>query len=273
MEAAQPGAGRAARVLVLAAAVVACGCLAAGCSSAGHVASAISSITASKTDQPTTAPATTAPATAPSGTVTTVVAPTVTTTVTPSVTATTASPTAPASASAATTSPAVTSSPASGGSSSGLLWLVIGICAAAVVIGLIAWLVHGSGRRRAAAAAWRAQVADAYAKGAALRDAIGAAETPSALAAADAGLRWSDIQYRADDLAQTLYALRERAPDEDARTRIANVLAALQAVRSAMSAERVPGGDELAKAAAVRERMSFFDAALLDLREPAGRPL
>jgi len=159
--------------------------------------------------------------------------------------------------------------PASGGANSTLLWLVVGICAAALVIVLVAWLVHRSRRRRTAAAAWRARVADAYAKGAALQDAIGA-ET---LGAVDADRRWSDIQYRADDLAQTLYALRENAPDEEAGVRVSNLLAALQAVRSAVMAERVPGGDEAIKAAAMGERLSFLDVALQDLRAPAGQSL
>jgi hypothetical protein len=55
--------------------------------------------------------------------------------------------------------------------------------------------------------------------------------------------------------------------------RVANLLAALQAVRSAVSAERVPSGDAAIKAAAMRERLSFFDVALQDLREPAGQSL
>jgi hypothetical protein len=208
-------------------------------------------------------PATTVTATAPS----------VTATATPSAPATSANPaTTPAvtaKASVAHTSASAAATPAGGGANSTLRWLVIGICAAALVIVLVAWLVHRSGRRRTAAAAWRAQVADAYAKGAALQDAIGA-ETPGAF---DADRRWSDIQYRADDLAQTLYALREHAPDVDASVRVSNLLAALQAVRSAVSAERVPGGDEAIKAAAMRERLSFFDVALRDLRAPAVQSL
>ena len=45
-----------------------------------------------------------------------------------------------------------------------------------------------------------------------------------------------------DDLAQELYALLETAPGEAERERVADVLASLQAVRSAMDAEHAPGG-------------------------------
>ena len=43
------------------------------------------------------------------------------------------------------------------------------------------------------------------------------AETPAAPAAADAVARRSEIQRRADDLTQALYALREAAPSDDDR--------------------------------------------------------
>jgi len=253
---------RAARALALAACMAVSVFLAAGCSAAGSVKAALSSVTPTRSVQPTTSrsiagtvtPATTATAAAPATSAKSAATPTVTVT---------------AKASAAHPSVSAAPTPASGGADSTLVWLVIGICAAALVIVLVAWLVHRSRRRRTATAAWRARVADAYAKGAALQDAIGG-ET---LGAFDADRRWSDIQYRADDLAQTLYALRESAPDEEAGVRVANLLAALQAVRSAVSAERVPSGDAAIKAAAMRERLSFFDVALQDLREPAGQSL
>ncbi len=92
------------------------------------------------------------------------------------------------------------------------------------------------------------------------------AETPTGLAADDAGARWYDIQRRADDLAQTLYALREAAPDEERRTSVGDVLISLQAVRSAMDAERAPGGAGPEYAAVVRDRMAAFQAALRALR-------
>src|SRR5919108_426492 len=100
-----------------------------------------------------------------------------------------------------------------------------------------------SGRRRSAAAAgWQSRLIDVYAKGSALHDAMSVAEAQGDLAASDARARWYDIQHRADDLAQALYALREAARDPGDQARIADVLASLQAVRSAMDAERAPGG-------------------------------
>ena len=89
------------------------------------------------------------------------------------------------------------------------------------------------------------------------------AEAPGGLAAADAGARWSGIQRRADDLAQTLYALREAVPQDSAdRARIDDTLASLQAARSAMEAERAPGGASLEYAEVVRSRLASFESSL-----------
>jgi hypothetical protein len=172
------------------------------------------------------------------------------------------SATAPASITPSS-SPAVTSS----GSSSSLIWLwvVIGVLA---VIGLIVGITRVSGRRSAAAARWQSGVSDAYAESAALYDAMRAAETPTALAAQDAGARWFDIQRRADDLMRTLYALREAAPDEDKRARVSDVLASVQGARSAMDAERAPGGDDERNAQVVRGRLLSFEASIRALRAP-----
>jgi hypothetical protein len=129
-------------------------------------------------------------------------------------------------------------------------------------------IARARGRRSAAASGWQSKVIDAYAKGSALHDAMSVAETPGALAADDAGVRWSDIQRRADDLAQTLYALREAAPDDESRARVANALASLQAVRSAMDAERAPGGAGAQQAEVTRGRLAAFEASLRALRAP-----
>jgi hypothetical protein len=137
---------------------------------------------------------------------------------------------------------------------------------------VIVLIVRSAGRRSATAADWQSRVIDAYAKGSALYDAMSVAETPAGLAANDAGARWFDIQRRADDLAQTLYALREAAPDEDSRARVADVLASLQAVRSAMDAERAPGGAGPLHPQVVRDRMFAFETALRTLRA-YGEPL
>jgi uncharacterized membrane protein len=185
----------------------------------------------------------------------------------PSVTAT---PTSQASATSSASTPAATAQPSSSptagsGSGSGLIWLWV-LLGVIILIGVIVGIVRARGRRSAAAGSWRSSVVDAYAKGSALHDAMSVAETPGALGAYDAGARWSDIQRRADDLTQTLYALREAAPDDESRARVADVLVSLQTVRSAMDAERAPGGADARQAEVARERLAFFEISLRALR-------
>ena len=244
------------RSVVLFAAALAVALLAAGCGAASSIGGAIKSAAPSVTlptlptgnnDSPTTGP--TAP---PTTEAPTTEAPT------------TAPPAAPT-----TTAPAVSPSPAASTTSS-LLWLWI-LIAAVVIIGIIVLVMvarSASRKRSAAAGDWRQQTIDAYAQGSALYDAMLVAERPGALAADDSGARWADIQRRADDLAQRLYAMRESAPDEDERARVADTLGALQAVRSAMDAERAPGGADPRQAEVVRGRLYSFDAALRALRPP-----
>ena len=164
---------------------------------------------------------------------------------------------------AAATSPAAASS--SSGSDLIWLWVVLG----AIVLILLIVLIARSGRRRGPKPAdvWRSRAVDAYAKGSALYDAMRMAEAPGALVAQDAAARWADIQRRADDLGQTLYAMREAAPDEDKRMRTADVLAALQAVRSVMAAERGTDVTRVPPPEEVRSRLMAFSAALQGLRE------
>jgi hypothetical protein len=253
------------RLIVLAAIVVA-GCLAAGCGSS--VSSAVSNLTsraatvtptATSTDTPT-ATSTATPAT-PTPTATATPSVTVTQSVTQSVTVT---PTAPSSTASATT-PTASGSAAPGGSGTSLLWLWI-LLGAVVLIGLILWIVSASRRRSATAADSRSRLIDAYAKGSALHDAMSVAEAPGWMTAADAGARWADIQRRADDLTQTLYVLRDTVPDPDDRARIADTLVSLQAVRSAMAAERAPGGASPQQADVVRSRLYAFESSLRALR-------
>jgi hypothetical protein len=147
------------------------------------------------------------------------------------------------------------------------LWVLLGVL---VLAGLIALIARSARRRSATAASWRSRLVDAYAKGSALHDAMSVAEAPGGLAAADAAARWSDIQRRADDLAQTLYALREEVPQHSPDgARIADALASLQAVRSAMDAERAPGGASLEQADVVRSRLASFESSLHALTAPA----
>ena len=173
-------------------------------------------------------------------------------------------------AAAPTTQPPATASAApvaSSGTSLIWLWVLLGVL---VLAGLIALIARSSRRRSAAAAGWRSRLVDAYAQGSALHDAMSVAEAPGGLAAADAAARWSDIQRRADDLAQTLYALREEVPQHSPDgARIADTLASLQAVRSAMDAERAPGGASLEQADVVRSRLAAFESSLRVLAAPA----
>ena len=168
---------------------------------------------------------------------------------------------APTAAATGTAAPA-----ASSGTNLIWLWVLLGVV---VLAGLIA-LIARSGRHRSAAAGWRSRLVDAYAKGSALHDAMSVAAAPGGLAGTDGAARWADIQRRADDLAQTLYALREEVPQHSPDgARIADTLASLQAVRSAMDAERVPGGAGLGQADVVRSRLASFESSLRALGAPA----
>jgi hypothetical protein len=238
--------------IVLLAAVLAIVCTVAGCDAAK---SAISSISPTRSASVSASASSSAPS--PSASVSS----------SPSVTAT---PTSQPSATSSASTPAATAQPSSSptagsGSGSGLIWLWV-LLGVIVLIGVIVGIVRARGRRSAAAGSWRSSVVDAYAKGSALHDAMSVAETPGALGAYDAGARWADIQRRADDLTQTLYALREAAPDDESRARVADVLVSLQTVRSAMDAERAPGGADARQAEVARERLAFFETSLRALR-------
>jgi hypothetical protein len=231
---------RSAKSLSLPAAILVAVCLAAGAAGCAGAGSAISSVASNLPSRSATAatattagqPATTAPA----------------------------ATAAPSSAAPQGT----TAAPAAGSGTSLIwLWILLGSVLAAVLIG---WITRVARRGSATAADWRSRLVDAYAQGSALRDAMSVAETPGAMAAADAGARWADIQRRADDLAQTLYALRESVPDPADQLRIADTLASLQAARSAMDAERAPGGAGPWQAEVVRGRLDAFASSLRALR-------
>jgi hypothetical protein len=237
-----PVTSRATRVLLIIAATLTAGCLAAGCSSNGRVKEAISSFTAGSSVKPAK-PQATGPTGVPSATA------------------------APSAQPSVRRAPAgADSTSGNGGSTPVLLWVAVGIGVVLVIV-LAVWLIHRSRRRAAAAARWRAQAAHAYAEGKALHDMIGVAEIPGALAAAEAGARWVNVQYRADDLARKLFALREDTADDEAKAVVSNVLGALQAVCSAMTAERVSDGSIGSDAAAVQGCLSFFGTALRELHQ------
>jgi len=243
-----------AKALALPVAILVAGCLAAGCGSS--VQSAINNLpsrTATSTVTPTT---TVAPTVTPTTTITSTVTPTVTAPVT-----STAAPTSPA----ATAPSGIAASPTAGSGSGSLLWLWI-LLGVLVLVALIVWMTRSARRRSAAAAGRQSRLIDAYAKGSALHDAMSVAESPGAMTAANAGARWADIQRRADDLAQTLYALREAVPDPGDQARISDTLASLQAVRSAMDAERTLGGASPEQAEIIRNRLYAFESSLRALR-------
>ncbi len=245
---------RFAQGVALVAAVLTAGCMVAGCGSAAR--SAIASISPTRSasasaGQSTSSPPSPSPSVSPSTGVTVTV---------------TGQPSATHSAPTAAASIQPSSSPAAGsGSGSSLIWLWV-LLGVVILAGVIVAIVRAGRRRSAAAAGWQSRVIDAYAKGSALHDAMSVAEAPGALGAYDAGARWSDIQRRADDLTQTLYALREAAPDDEGRAEVADVLASLSAVRSAMDAERAPGGANSQQAEVTRERLAFFEISLSALR-------
>ena len=58
-------------------------------------------------------------------------------------------------------------------------------------------------------------------------------------------------------------------PDSADRARIDDTLASLHAARSAMEAERAPGGAGLEQAQVVRSRLASFESSLRTLRGPS----
>ena len=276
-------AGLAGLIVFIVLSLAACG--AAGSSVRSAVSSIAASVTATGTGgtgQPTTAPPTTAPpttappTTAPPTTAPPTTAPPTTappTTAPPTTAApTTAAPTTAAGGGGSTSGAAAATTPAATGSStSPWVWVLVAV-GIVVVAGLVIWALVAHRRRSAAATDWRARVIDAYAKGSALHDAMAAAETPGALTGPDAGYRWSDLQRRADDYSQLLYALQQQAPGEIERIQVADVIASLQAARSAMDAERSTGAYDSGLAGIARDRIAFFASSVNSLREPNVRP-
>jgi hypothetical protein len=251
---------RSTKWLRLPAVIVVAGCLAVGCGSSAS--SAINSLTSRAASITATSADSSTPAPTPTSTVTSTPTPIPTVTNTTTITAT-----ATATASPSTPSP-TSASPSAAGSGSGtsLLWLWI-LLGALVLAGLIALIASSARRRSATAADWQSRLIDTYARGSALHDAMSVAEGPGEIASPNAAARWADIQRRADDLTQTLYSLREAVPDDNDRARIADTLASLQAVRSAMAAERAPGGASPQQAEVARSRLYSFELSLRALRE------
>jgi hypothetical protein len=253
------------RWLVWALAMIAAGCLVAGCAQGTNIKNAVSSLSPSSTSN----------VSAPASSRSVPPRPTL------SPTRTLASPTAPATVHHTVTAPAVpppaSSSPASASPSSAAassatssllwLWILLGVLLVAVVVVAIV-IARRSGRRAAVTGNWQSQAADASAQGSALYDAMSLAESQGEWDTEDAAGRWGDIQHRADDLTQVLYRLRDSAPDEEDRARVADVLASLQAVRSSMEVEHTPGGAGAHQGARTHALLQSFAASLRALRSP-----
>lgn len=243
-----------------------------GCGQAGSsVKEAVSSIAASHSAAATQS----APVTSPTQVTPTQAAPTQT--VQPTQTAQPAR----SSVGGAAAAPSLTSGASAGASGTpaagtgsafpwGWFWLAVGVLA--VIAAALAVWRRSRQRRSSAAASWQTRLIDAYAKGAALHDAMAAAETPGALGAADAALRWSDIQRRADDYGELLYGMEQAAPGDQERIVVAGVIASLQAARSAMDAERSAWRVDGSLSGTVRDRLAHFASALSLLRQPNVTP-
>jgi hypothetical protein len=165
-----------------------------------------------------------------------------------------------------------TSLASNGGSGSSLTWLWILIAAVVLIAAIVLVLVGRRagryfGRDSVVVGGWLSGAIGAYEKGSALHQAISAAQRPGALAA-DSGARWSDIQRRADDLAQTLHELRRVAPESEDRARVNDALGSLQSLRSAIDAQKAAGGADGGEAEIGRAELDAFEMSLRRLRSP-----
>ena len=192
---------------------------------------------------------------------------------TPTVASPTTAPTTAAPSTASTTPSATQSSSTSPSSGFGAnliwLWFVLG---ALVLLGIILLATRSPGRARSSASVsnWHSRAVDAYARGAAFDGAVRAAERQGVLTEA-AGVHWTDLQRRADDLTEALYTMRETAPTEHRRVQVENAILSLRAVRDAMDAQRFPAGASAQQGEAVRSRLSALESSLNALRVPDDR--
>jgi hypothetical protein len=137
-----------------------------------------------------------------------------------------------------------------------------------VLLGIILLATRSPGRARrtgAAATGWHSRAVDAYAKGAAFDGAVRAAELQGVFTEA-ASVRWVDLQRRADDLTETLYAMRETAPTENRRVQVEDAILSLRGVRDAMDAQRSPRDATPQQAGILRSRLSALESTLNALR-------
>jgi hypothetical protein len=146
------------------------------------------------------------------------------------------------------------------------LWVALGALA---LLGIILLATRSPARARpsATAASWRSRAVDAYAKGAAFDGAVRAAERQGVFTEA-ASVRWADLQRRADDLTEALYAMRETAPTEHRRVQVENAILSLRAVRDTMDAQRSPRDASSQQGGVLRSRLSALESSLNALRVP-----
>jgi hypothetical protein len=149
------------------------------------------------------------------------------------------------------------------------LWFALG---ALVLLGIILLATRSPARARpsAAAASWRPRAVDAYAKGAAFDGAVRAAERQGVFTEA-ASIRWADLQRRADDLTEALYAMRETAPTEHRRVQVESAILSLRAVRDAMDAQRSRRDASPQQSVVLDSRLSALESSLNALRVPDDR--
>jgi hypothetical protein len=233
--------------VLLAAVILFAGCLVTSCAQSASGAVTASSPSAGAPATPTAQPSATPTAASP--------------TAAPS----TASPTAaPSTASTAPSPTPSNSSTSTSGFNLAWLWVALG---ALVLLGIILLATRSPGRARpsAAAANWRPRAVDAYAKGAALDSAVRAAERQGVFTEA-ASIRWADLQRRADDLTEALYAMRETAPTENRRVQVENAILSLRAVRDAMDTQRSPGDASSQQGGVLNSRLSALESSLNTLR-------
>jgi hypothetical protein len=118
------------------------------------------------------------------------------------------------------------------------------------------------------AAGWRCRAIDVHATGAALDGAVRAAEREGAFTEA-ASFRRADLQRRADDLTEALYAMRETAPTEHRRVQVENAILSLRALRDAMDVQRSPEDAGSSPGGFLHSRLSALESSLNALRVPA----
>lgn len=147
------------------------------------------------------------------------------------------------------------------------LWILVGVVVIAGVVAVVLVLRYMGVRGSVVTGGWIAEAIDAYTKGMALHEAIGAAVRPESLEAPDSGTRWADIQRRADGLAQELHMLQHTAADPQDRATATEALGSLQTLRSALDdLSNAPRDAE--RVAAVRDRAGVFEKSLRELRAP-----